>query len=257
MRVGPRPSASRLAGGQDGARDVARKAGGQVGQHVGHHFLEHDVERTGARDPRHVDVAALAHTQHLGADVACGRRPGKQGQEQRHTFDADRAHVGGDHDQHGQGRDDDDRIRDRADDGIHPAAHVAGGKAQDDADQHADRGGDQADPERTRRTDQQHGQHVAAVAFGAHRVLPTGRTKAKRIGVRRGSRLGACRLAGRIAGLRVVLSCAKGLPPVSEVFAFGVGVAAAALAASTSACVRISPYPGAHGGGRFSGDEAG
>ena len=95
MRVGPRPSASRPAAARMAPETLPGIARPQVREHVRHHLLEHDVKRTGPGNARHVDIATFAHTQHLGANVACGRRPGKQGQEQGHTFDADSAHIGG------------------------------------------------------------------------------------------------------------------------------------------------------------------
>jgi hypothetical protein len=64
--------------------------------------------------------------------------------------------------------------------------------------------------QRAGRADKEHRQHIAAVAFGAQRVIPTGDAKAKRIGRGVGAALAWCGRCRRRCGFCRMPSLASG-----------------------------------------------
>ena len=105
--------------------------GGEIGQQVRHHLAQDDLRAGHAVEPRHLDIAAFAQREHLGADGACRIEPGERGDDDRHLVDGQAAaHRHGDDDQHqkaGHGQAD---VGDAADHGVDHAAIVAGDEAR-------------------------------------------------------------------------------------------------------------------------------
>jgi len=159
---------------QDSATHAQRGDHDQRSQDVGQDLGEHDAQVAVAQDAGGLDVALALQGQDLGAGDAAGVGPAGEAERD------DQAGQAGPEDRHDgerkdQRRDRQHQVGEAAHDIVPPAAPVAGGEAQSDADQAVADLADDADAQRDAGAVEDARVDVAALGIGAEGKFPAGR----------------------------------------------------------------------------------
>ena len=161
---------------QDGRAELRGREHDQRRQRIGQHMADRDRELVHADRARGFDEGHLAQHQRVGADHARDARD-QRDRDRDDGVRERRPERGGHHQRHHQQRQRLHHVHHALHEEIVPAAEIAGGKPDGDAEQAAEPGRADPDRERNARAVDDAAPHVAPHEVGAERVRAAGRRK--------------------------------------------------------------------------------